>query len=85
MLVLTRKVGESIQVGDDIRLTVLSIKGQNVKMGILAPRSVSVHREEVYDKIVAENRLAASRVSIENAQMLFGFGGLLHAEQKHND
>lgn len=82
MLVLTRKVGESIQVGDDIRLTVLSIKGQNVKMGIIAPRSVSVHREEVYDKIVAENRLAASRASIENAQMLLGFGGLLNAEHE---
>jgi carbon storage regulator len=77
LLVLTRKVGESIQVGDDIRLTVLSVKGPTVKMGILAPRDVAVHREEVYDKIVEENRLAASRASLENAAELVRLGGLL--------
>ena len=80
MLVLTRKVGESIQVGDDIRLTVLSVKGPTVKMGILAPRDVAVHREEVYDKIVEENRLAASRASLENAAKLVRLGGLLDAK-----
>ena len=80
MLVLTRKVGESIQVGDDIRFTVLSVQGQNVKMGIMAPKDISVHREEVYRRIVEENRLAASRVSLENVQNLAGLGGMLHAE-----
>ena len=82
MLVLTRKVGESIQVGDDIRLTVLSVQGQNVKMGILAPREIAVHREEIYAKIVEENRLAASSVSLENAQTLLDIGGLLNADKE---
>lgn len=82
MLVLTRKVGESIQVGDDIRLTVLSVQGQNVKMGILAPREIAVHREEIYAKIVEENRLAASSVSLENARTLLDVGGLLNAEKE---
>lgn len=82
MLVLTRKVGESIQVGDDIRLTVLSVQGQNVKMGILAPREIAVHREEIYAKIVEENRLAASSVSLENARTLLDIGGLLNAEKE---
>lgn len=79
MLVLTRRVGESIHVGDDIRLTVLSVKGQNVKVGILAPKSVTVHREEVYERIAAENRLAASRASLKNAQKLVNLKGLLDA------
>jgi len=82
VLVLTRKVGESIQVGDDIRLTVLSVQGQNVKMGILAPREIAVHREEIYAKIVEENRLAASSVSLENARTLLDIGGLLNAEKE---
>ena len=67
-------------MGDDIRLTVLSVKGPTVKMGILAPRDVAVHREEVYDKIVEENRLAASRASLENAAKLVRLGGLLDAK-----
>ncbi len=81
MLVLTRKLGESIQIGEDIRLTILSIQGQNVKMGILAPREVAVHREEIYEKIIQENRLAASRATVANAKTLKDLGGLLHAEE----
>ena len=77
MLVLTRRVGESIHVGGEIRFTVLAVKGQNVKMGILAPKDVAIHREEVYERIIAENRLAASRVSLENAKKLVGFEGVL--------
>ena len=80
MLVLTRRVGESIHVGEEIRLTVLAVKGQNVKMGILAPREVAIHREEVYEKIVAENRLAASRASMENVRKLVAFEGVLDAK-----
>lgn len=80
MLVLTRRVGESIHVGEEIRLTVLAVKGQNVKMGILAPREVAIHREEVYEKIVAENRLAASRASLENVKKLVAFEGVLDAK-----
>ena len=70
MLVLSRKIGESIQIGDEIRLTVLSVSGQNVKLGIVAPAGIPVHREEIYDKIVAENQLAASRASLANAETL---------------
>lgn len=59
MLVLTRKVGESIVIGDEIRLVVLEIKGRQVKLGIEAPAHVAVHRLEVYQKIQEENIRAA--------------------------
>ena len=59
MLVLTRKVGESIIIGDEIRLVVLEIKGRQVKLGIEAPAHVAVHRLEVYQKIQEENIRAA--------------------------
>ena len=51
MLILTRKEGESLRLGDDITVTVVSVKGGNVRLGIEAPRDVAVHREEVYQKI----------------------------------
>lgn len=75
MLVLTRKIGESIQIGDDIRLTVLSVHGQNVKVGVNAPKNVTVHREEIYEKIVEENKRAA-QVNLQDAQKLLQLGGL---------
>lgn len=56
MLILTRKLGERIAVGDDITITFLEIKGKQVKVGIEAPRSISVHRQEIYEKIRSENR-----------------------------
>lgn len=59
MLILTRKSGESIVVGDKIRVTVIEIKGNQVRLGVEAPRQTSVHREEVYRKIQASNILAA--------------------------
>ena len=62
MLVLTRKVGESIVIGEDIEVTVLEVRGEQVKLGIRAPRSVAVHRKEVYLAIQAENREAAQSV-----------------------
>lgn len=58
MLILSRKAGESITIGDNIRVTLLEIHNKQVKVGIDAPRSVTVHREEVYVKIVEQNRLA---------------------------
>jgi len=73
MLVLTRKVGESIQIGEDVRLTVLSIQGKNVKIGIQAPRDVAVHREEIYEKIVEENKSASSKTSLNDAKQLLNF------------
>ncbi len=59
MLILTRKSGEGINIGDDIKITVMEIKGRQVKVGIEAPPELMIHREEIYAKIMEENRLAA--------------------------
>lgn len=58
MLVLTRKVGEGIIIGDDIKVTIVELKGGGVRIGIDAPREMKVHRQEVFDKIKQENREA---------------------------
>ena len=62
MLVLTRKLKEAIQIGDDIEITVLAIQGDQVKLGITAPKHIDIHRKEVYLAIQAENN-AASQAS----------------------
>ena len=54
MLILTRRVGESLRIGDEVSVTVLGIKGSQLRIGVNAPKSVSVHREEVYDRINEE-------------------------------
>ncbi len=59
MLVLTRKVGEGISIGDDIKIVVMQIKGKQVRLGIKASASTVVHREEVYQRIQDENRNAS--------------------------
>lgn len=59
MLILTRKIGECITIGDQIRVYVMDIKGRQVRLGIDAPPEATVHREEVYERILEENRLAA--------------------------
>jgi carbon storage regulator len=59
VLVLTRKVDEKIMIGDDITVVVVDIRGDQVKIGISAPRHIPVHREEVYKEILEENRRAA--------------------------
>ena len=51
MLILTRKVGESLMIGDEVTITVLGVKGNQVRIGVNAPRDVSVHREEFYNRI----------------------------------
>lgn len=60
MLVLTRRVGESILIGDDVVVTVLELSRDQVRIGIRAPRSVTVHREEVYREILLANQSAAN-------------------------
>lgn len=59
MLILTRKLGESITIGSDVKVTVLEMQGKQVKIGIVAPKELSVYREEIYKKIQEENRKAA--------------------------
>ena len=65
MLILTRKMGECITIGDHIRVYVVGIRGKQVRLGIEAPADAVVHREEIYERIVEENRLA-SRVEMHS-------------------
>ncbi|MCW5936819.1 MAG: carbon storage regulator CsrA [Fimbriimonadaceae bacterium] len=58
MLVLTRKVNQSIVIGDGVEVVVLEVRGEQVRLGIKAPRNVAVHRKEIYDQILAENEAA---------------------------
>ncbi len=60
MLVLTRRVGERLRIGTDIELVVLDVRGRDVRIGVTAPASVAIHREEVYLKIQEANRAAAA-------------------------
>ena len=59
MLILTRKSGESIKVGDTVKITILEIKGNHVKIGIDAPKDLEIYREEIYDTIKSHNVMAA--------------------------
>jgi carbon storage regulator len=55
MLILTRRVGETLMIGDEVTVTVLGVKGNQIRLGINAPKSVAVHREEIYARIVQES------------------------------
>lgn len=70
MLVLTRKTGEAIQIGDDIEISVVSVKGDQVKLGINAPKNVDIHRKEIYLSIQEENAEASK--GIDNLFNLLG-------------
>jgi len=56
MLILTRRVGEALMIGSEVTVTVLGVKGNQVRVGINAPKNVAVHREEIYERIKAEKR-----------------------------
>jgi carbon storage regulator len=56
MLILTRRVGETVMIGDDVTITVLGVKGNQVRVGINAPKQVAVHREEIYERIKREQQ-----------------------------
>jgi carbon storage regulator len=74
MLVLSRQRDETIMIGDDIEVTVVDIRGDKVRLGINAPKEISVHRKEVYDAIRRENR-AAAQVKPEDLSGLGKLGG----------
>lgn len=73
MLVLSRRPGESIMVGDEVEIQVLEVRGQGdqavVRLGITAPRHVPIHRKEVYDAVVQANREAAQQASIQASDL----------------
>jgi carbon storage regulator len=62
MLILTRRINETLNIGDDVQVTVLGIKGNQVRIGINAPRDVPVHREEIYQRIKREERMNAQGI-----------------------
>ena len=76
MLVLTRRNGESIQIGEHVKVSVLSVQGRSVKIGIDAPRRITVHRTEIYEKMVEENKKATESISRRSAEKLLNFRSL---------
>jgi carbon storage regulator len=80
MLILTRKLGESIQIGDDTRITFLDIKGKQIRIGIEAPKEVMVHREEVY-RMIQEQNLQAARFAETDDESLDNIWDKLNKRQ----
>jgi carbon storage regulator len=70
MLILTRRVGETVMIGDDVTITVLGVKGNQVRVGFNAPKHVSVHREEIYERIKREQQGESNVVEIKPTREL---------------
>ena len=66
MLILTRRVGETLMIGDEVTVTVLGVKGNQVRIGVNAPKDIAVHREEIYERIKREQENNADKVNIGN-------------------
>ena len=68
MLILTRRVGETVMIGNDVTVTVLGVKGNQVRVGVNAPRDVAVHREEIFERIRREEQAAHAGHVVEHAK-----------------
>lgn len=68
MLILTRRIGEVLYVGDDVQVNILGIKGRHVRLGILAPKDIAIHRKDVYERIKSEKECANSSAPDESTQ-----------------
>lgn len=71
MLVLARKINQSIMIGNDIEVTLLEIKGDQIKIGISAPQNVPIYRKEIFDQIQQENKNAGQEVDVSKVRELF--------------
>lgn len=81
MLILTRKLGESIRIGDEIKITISDVKGKQIRLGIEAPEGVSVHREEIYQTIRKQNIMAAGYDYVGDEKLSHLWDQLIEGEE----
>jgi len=82
MLVLTRRVGEKLVIGNEVIVEVVSVSGEGVRLGITAPRETSVHRFEIFDEIQAANRAASAATAADQRASLEDFAARFRTEAK---